>query len=108
MLVSEITHSTIPALHYDDTVEEAIELLEQNNVRHLPVLNGDKYEGLLSLDELLEASGPDQVNTLQNKFIHVSVPANQHFLTALKVMAAADVSVLVRVLRLSAGRAGQA
>jgi CBS domain-containing protein len=94
MLVSEITHTAIPALHYDDTVEEAIALLEQNNVQHLPVLNEDKYEGVLSLEELLDANNADQVSTLKTKFIHVSVPANQHFLTALKVMAAADVSVL--------------
>ena len=49
MLVSEITHSAIPALHYDDTVEEAIALLEQNNVQHLPVLNEDKYEGTATI-----------------------------------------------------------
>lgn len=94
MLVSEITHSSIPALHYDDTVEEAIDLLQQNNVQHLPVLNEDKYEGLLSLDELLVAGNSDHISTLKNKFIHVSVFANQHFLTALKVMVTVDVSVL--------------
>ena len=94
MLVSEITQSAIPALHYDDTIEEAIELLQQNNVQHLPVLHEEKYEGLLSLDELITAENPDLISSLKDKFIHVSVPANQHFLTALKIMATADVSVL--------------
>jgi acetoin utilization protein AcuB len=94
MLVSEITQSSIPVLHYDDTVEEAIELLQQNNVQHLPVLNDDKYEGLLSLDELSTAQDSDTIASLKNKFIHVSIPANQHFLTALKIIATANVSVL--------------
>jgi len=94
MLVSEITQSSIPALHYDDTVEEAREMLQQNNVQHLPVLNEEKYEGLLSLDELTDVENSSQVSSLKNKFIHVSIPANQHFLSALKMMATADVSVL--------------
>ena len=94
MLVSEITQSTIPALHYDDTIEEAIELLQQNNLQHLPVLNEEKYEGLLSLDELIAAEDSDHISTLKNKFIHVSISANQHFLTALKDDGSANVSVL--------------
>lgn len=53
MLVSEIIQSSIPVLHYDDTVEDAIELLQQNNIEHLPVLHNDNYEGMLSMDELL-------------------------------------------------------
>lgn len=94
MLVSEITQSAIPVLHYDDTVEEAIELLQQNNVQHLPVLNEEKYEGLLSLDELITAENSDLIGSLKNKCIHVSIPSNQHFLSALKIMVTADVSVL--------------
>ena len=49
MLVSEIAQSTVPVLHYSDTIEEAIEIFEQNNLQHLPVINEEKYEGLISL-----------------------------------------------------------
>ena len=59
MLVSEIIQSSIPVLHYDDTVEDAMELLQQNNIEHLAVLNNDNYEGLLSMDELLSAEDTD-------------------------------------------------
>jgi acetoin utilization protein AcuB len=94
MLVSEITQTTIPALHYDDIIGEAIELFQQNNLQHLPVLNEEKYEGLVSLDELTTAEDSDVISSLENKFIHVSITANQHFLTALEIIASADVSLL--------------
>ena len=32
MLVSEVLQSSLPVLHYTDTVEDAIELLQQNNM----------------------------------------------------------------------------
>jgi len=94
MLVSEIAQSTIPVLHFDDTVEEAADLLQQHNLQHLPVLNEENYEGLLSLDELMTAEDSDDISSLKNKFIHVSITANQHVLTALKVITNSDVSLL--------------
>lgn len=94
MLVSEIAQSTIPILHYDDTVEKAIEIFQQNNYQHLPVLHEEKYEGLISLDELLSAEDTDRISDLQNKFIHISISFNQHFLSALKIVAGYNISVL--------------
>ncbi len=94
MLVSEIAQSTIPILHYDDTVEKAIEIFQENNYQHLPVLHEEKYEGLISLDELLSAEDTDRISDLQNKFIHISISFNQHFLSALKIVAGYNISVL--------------
>jgi len=94
LLVSEIIQSSVPVLHYNDTVEEAIELLQQNNVEQLPVINNDIYEGLLSMDELLSAEDTDNVGILSDKFIHISIAYNQHFLSALKLITEASVTVL--------------
>ena len=94
MLVSEIIQSSVPVLHYEDTVEEAIDLLQQNNIGHLPVLHNDTYQGLLSIDELLAAEDSDILSMLTEKFIHVSILYNQHFLSALKLMAESDVTAL--------------
>ena len=94
MLVSEIIQSSIPVLHYEDTVEEAIELLQQNNIGHLAVVHNDIYEGLLSMDELLAAGNTDILSVLTDKFIHVSIQYNQHFLSALKLMAESGVTAL--------------
>ena len=53
MLVSEIAQSSVPVLKYTDTIEDAIEIFEQNNLQHLPVVNEEKYEGLISFEELI-------------------------------------------------------
>jgi len=94
MLVSEIIQSSVPVLHYTDTVEDAIELLQQNNLEHLPVINNDNYEGLLSVDELISAEESEAVSALTDKFIHISIRQNQHFLTALKIINEADITAL--------------
>ncbi|HEY1871450.1 MAG TPA: CBS domain-containing protein, partial [Chitinophagaceae bacterium] len=94
MLASEIIQSSVPVLHYDDTVEEARELLQQNNIEHLAVVNDDHYEGLLSMDELESAGDTNAISTLSNKFIHVSIPYNQHFLSALKIIAESGITAL--------------
>ena len=94
MLVSEIIQSSIPVLQYNDTIDNAIELLQQNNLNHLPVLNNESYEGLLSMDDLLSAEDADVVSSLSVKFIHISVQYNQHFLTALKLITEAGLTAL--------------
>ena len=94
MLVSEIAQSTVPVLHNSDTVESAIEILQQNNFSHLPVVNNDKYSGLVSLDELLSAEDTDTLDELNSKLIHVSIAYDQHFLSALKIIAATNISLL--------------
>lgn len=94
MLVSEIAQSTIPVLRYGDTIEEAIEIFQQHNLEHLPVLHDEKYEGLISLDELLSAEDADKISSLKHKLMHISIAFNQHFLSALKVIASCNISVL--------------
>lgn len=94
MLVSEIIQSSVPVLRYSDTVEEAIELFQQNNIEQLPVINNDNYEGLLSIDELLSADTADTIEMLSDKLIHVHIAYNQHFLIALKLMNECSISVL--------------
>jgi CBS domain-containing protein len=94
MLVSEIIQSSIPVLHYEDTVEEAIDLLQQNNIGHLAVIHNDNYQGLLSIDELLAAEDSDILSMLTEKFIHVSIQYDQHFLSALKLIAESAVTAL--------------
>lgn len=94
MLASEIIQPSIPVLHYDDTINDAIDLLQQNNIDHLAVLNNDSYEGLLSMNELLSAENADIVSDLSDKFMHISVQQSQHFLTALKVINEAGISAL--------------
>jgi len=94
MLVSEIIQSSVPVLQYNDTVEDAIELLQENSVKHLAVLDNENYQGVISKDELLDASETNAIGTLTDKFIHAQILYNQHFLTALKLVTETGVTAL--------------
>ena len=63
-------------------------------MQHLPVVNEEKCEGLISLDELLSAEDGETISAIGNKFIHLNISAGQHFLSALKTMAGYNISVL--------------
>lgn len=60
MRAKDAIHSSTPALTTTSTVEEALGMLMEHRVRHLPVVDEDgTLVGIISEDQLMEASGPD-------------------------------------------------
>ena len=94
MLVSDTIQTSVPVLHYTDTVEYAIALLQDNSMQHIAVINNENYEGLLSMDELLSADERDTIAALANKLMHVSITEDQYFLTALKLITEYNITAL--------------
>ncbi len=52
-LVSDIMTSKLITIHPDQTLEEAMELMTNKRVRHLPVLENDKLLGMISIGDVL-------------------------------------------------------
>jgi len=52
-LVSEIMTSKLFTIHPDQTVEEAMEMMTNKRVRHLPVMEGDQLMGMISIGDVL-------------------------------------------------------
>jgi CBS domain-containing protein len=52
-LVSEIMTSKLHTIHPDQTVEEAMEIMTNKHVRHLPVMEGDHLVGMISIGDVL-------------------------------------------------------
>ena len=50
--VSDVATTELHTLSPDDSVEEAIELVRQHNVRRLPVVEGAKAVGIVSIGDL--------------------------------------------------------
>lgn len=60
MKIGDLISPSVAPLHLGDTVEHALGVLLETNVRHLPVVSADgRLVGLLTEEQLLEASGPD-------------------------------------------------
>ena len=82
-LVSEVT----PPLRPNDTVEHAIGLLLELRVLHLPVVTSEGFlVGLVSENQLLDASGPDALIDSLLALEPVSVHPNTHIFDATKVI----------------------
>ena len=51
--VREILTANILTVALDDTVEDCMRIMTENRVRHLPVLDGEKVIGILSIGDLV-------------------------------------------------------
>lgn len=63
MRISEKMNKDVVTISRNDTVEVAMKTMRDHNIRHLPVVDGGKLVGLLSLSDLRRAM-PSQVTTL--------------------------------------------
>jgi acetoin utilization protein AcuB len=95
MLTRELQSQSLPSLHLHDKVYQALQLLNDNQVTHLPIEDKEKYIGLISEDDLLQAENDNEtLDTLQQSFSNVSVKENDHFLKAVQLAADNGLSVV--------------
>ncbi|MBP7555745.1 MAG: CBS domain-containing protein [Chitinophagaceae bacterium] len=95
MLTGELHSQTIPYLHLNDKVEDALLLMNDNQVAHLPVVEDGKLLGVLSEDNLLEADNEDAtLNQLQPLFVQAAVKNTEHFLKALQIAGENNLSLV--------------
>ncbi|MGB0884201.1 MAG: CBS domain-containing protein [Flavobacteriales bacterium] len=56
-VVKEIMNTELKSISlHDGSVQEAKNIMEKHNIRHLPVTNGDKLEGIISLTDIKRVS----------------------------------------------------
>lgn len=95
MLTIELINNNIPRLQLQDTVTKALRLINDFRVTHLPVVAEDKYLGLISEEDLLDAEESKMpIELMQDMFIHAAVRDNEHFLTAINCSNQFDTTVV--------------
>lgn len=70
--VAEIMTPTVITIHPDQTVQEAMELMTEKHVRHLPVVEGDKVLGMVSIGDVVRSIIHQQkkiISEMENKII---------------------------------------
>ena len=63
-LVAEIMDRDVPCVEPDATVEACLELMTNRRVRHLPVLDGGRVVGIVSIGDLVKSVIDDQRSTI--------------------------------------------
>lgn len=94
MLVSQLLNNNIPALSIHDKPALALGLMDDYDILHLPVLSEEKFVGLVSKENLLDAE--DGSIHLSDPILlqPLSVRPDEHFFTALRTIAAHELSLL--------------
>lgn len=70
--VSEIMSPKVFTIHPDQTVEEAMELMNNKHIRHLPVAEENRILGMISIGDVVKAIIYKQrqaISDLENKII---------------------------------------
>ncbi|HQR91874.1 MAG: hypothetical protein B7Y15_00170 [Bacteroidetes bacterium 24-39-8] len=94
MLASQILHTGFPSLHLTDRVSLALQLMDEYDVQHLPVLSEEHYVGLIAKSDLLDVDEFQTIATIQDQFANLSIKGEEHFLVALKMAAEREFSLV--------------
>ena len=95
MLTRELLTQTLPHLKLSDKIYQALQQMSDNNVTHLPVIEDEKFIGLVSENMLLNAEDDSaELSELQHAFIKISVKENEHFLTVIQETVENDLSLM--------------
>ncbi len=95
MLTVDLINNNIPRLKLQDSVAKALQLINDYRTTHLPIVSEDKFLGLISEEDLLDAED-DKLNieVLQKHFIPAAVKDNGHFLTAVNASIQFETSIV--------------
>jgi predicted transcriptional regulator len=84
MFAGELISRNIPFLHLDDNAGKALQEMNDFHVSHLPVVDEEKYLGLISEDDLLDNDENRTMQNLRECFTTPFVRENDFFLLAVK------------------------
>ncbi len=93
MLVSQLINTSFPALNITDNVMFAMQLMDDYDVLHLPVINNNKYVGVVGKDELLNEDENSALTELY-QIQPLMAKNDEHFLTPLKTIVKHHLSLL--------------
>ena len=84
MLNREIISASLPTLTPTDKVFQALEMMDEYHVSQLPVVEDDKYLGLVFEEDLMNLDENLTVQAATDRFSKVAVRASRHFIEAIQ------------------------
>ncbi|TMI78975.1 MAG: CBS domain-containing protein [Bacteroidetes bacterium] len=86
MLTGNLRTQTLPYLRLSDKVYQALELMNENHVEHLPIVDGEKYVGVISEGDLSQAENDHStLEDFKQSISNPSVKEDEHVLKAIQV-----------------------
>jgi acetoin utilization protein AcuB len=95
VLNKQLISSSLPVLSLNDTVYHAQQLMADYHLMHLPVTDHEKYMGLISEDDVLNADDDGRLlGQMEPHFLRLSVKAESHFVEAVQLCNSYGLSVI--------------
>ncbi|HXR83897.1 MAG TPA: CBS domain-containing protein [Hanamia sp.] len=85
MTTLQLTDNIYPTLNLHDSVETALQLMDEFKISHLPVLSEEKFLGLIAEEDLIESVKDKTLEVFQTNFIPAAVNSSNHFLKAASI-----------------------
>jgi len=94
MFLSASIHTNYPVISLSDRVSSVLQLMEDYDILHLPVVSDDAFSGIVSKDDLLDADQTGIIASIEYQLIRASAKENEHFLAAVKLLGEMNLSLL--------------
>ena len=86
MIAKELISEEIVPLRTSDTGEDALAMMSDFHVRHLPIVNGTQLLGLISEDEIFEFDPEESVGSYKLKMTHPFVYDRNHIYDIMRLL----------------------
>lgn len=94
MFCDQIMSYDIQPLSVHDKVSDALLIMEERRLSQLPVVEGDKYLGMIEEDDLLDEKPETSLFTLVGSLVGAAVRGGDHFLIAVKACHLYDLDII--------------
>lgn len=94
MLVSNLIIVNYPSVNPQDKVAFALNLMDDYDIHHLTIINEEKFIGVISKDDLLDADANASLSLLSSQFLKLFVDGRDHFTAALKIAVDHHVTII--------------
>ncbi|MCW3110184.1 MAG: hypothetical protein JWQ09_4690 [Segetibacter sp.] len=94
MLANQLIAHHYPTVEPDDKVFLALQLIEDFDTLHIAVVDHNKYLGIISKDDLLDADNNSSIRVIMGGMLQKAVKSTEHFLSALKLASQNNLSMV--------------
>ncbi|MFN5642879.1 MAG: CBS domain-containing protein [Sphingobacteriales bacterium] len=94
MFCGQIISSPYKPLQLVDTVAQALSVMENAQITHLPVVDEDRYLGMIDENDLLDVPSDTMLKDLSDRLVIISVKSSDYFLVAVKLSHVYDLSLV--------------
>lgn len=94
MLANQLITHHYPTVEPDDKIFLALQLMDDFDIIHIAVVDHNRYLGVISKDDLLDADENSPVKVIMTAMLQKAVKSSEHFLSALRLASQNNLSMV--------------